>query len=82
MSPIEVIFPILAAALFVLPMAIGIRLLCAGEELLRSWRNALYPLLPMRMKTFRRLLIGTSLALLLISLAIGWKLLSPFFTEA
>lgn len=82
MPPLELISTLLAAALFVLPLTLGIRLLLAGEEGLRGWRDALHPLLPMRLRTFRRLRLATALCLLLISLAMGWKLLSPFFTDA
>lgn len=82
MAPLEILSTVLAAALFVLPLAFGIRLLMARDEHLRGWRNAVYPLLPMRLHTFRRLLRGLALCLLLISLAMGWKLLSPFFFNA
>lgn len=79
--PISVIKDILSAALFVLPLVFGIRLLSADQIKRTEWRQRLYALIPLKRQTFDRCIKSIGVVLLVVSLLMAWVLIQSLISS-
>lgn len=79
--PISVIKDILSAALFVLPLVFGIRLLTADQTKRTEWRQRIYALIPLKRQSFDRCIKGIGMALLVLSVLMAWILIQSLISN-
>lgn len=79
--PVSIIKDILSAALFVLPLVFGIRLLTADQIKRTEWRQLIYALIPLKRHTFNRSINVIGLILLIMSAFMAWVLIQSLISN-
>jgi Sec-independent protein secretion pathway component TatC len=75
---LEAVKYVILVALIILPIVFSYRLGFANEASLREWRSRVYALVPLKSRTFARIVRGCAVILFLIGCLMAWILLAPF----